>query len=215
MGRVSIVCVSCYENSVHMITSNQPLRLEGKCTGCVTGKYNWTVIRDDGDILEIDEGNTATGGTEPNLSIHAYVLASNHSYTFRLSVSSLFFPIGMAQLELPYNIPPSGGKCQLHNNHVVALKEQIHIDCSGWVDSDENSALIYSVVAHDSRNSMFSAESSYPLYRGPMSTGSYYVSPSAPDYAIVTITVMVIDRLGASTLALMEYVGLYITNQIW
>ena len=198
--------MSCYENNVHMISTNQPLRLEGKCAGCVGGKYNWVVLRDDGETVELNEENTATGGSEPNLSIYAYVLASNHSYTFRLGVSTVLFRAGMAQLELPFNKPPSGGQCAISTKNVVALQELVHITCSGWVDSDEDSVLVYSIVAQDPRVDMFSPDSSYPLYRGPLPSGSYYVSPSSQGYSTVLISVTVIDRLGASTLALTEYV---------
>ena len=192
--------MSCYENDVYLFTYNQPLRLEGNCLGCVGVSFNWTVIRDDGEYVKLGDETTATGVTEANLAIYPYALSVNHSYSFRLSVDSIFLSAGMAQLDLLKNKPPSGGTCTIDSTHVIALEEKVHIQCSDWVDSDENSVLTYSIIAQQPEN----PDNACPLYRGPISEGGYYVSPWSLNDTTVTISVFVIDRLGASTLALVQ-----------
>ena len=114
VAMVTVYCESCRANSLTAVSSSHPIKLLGNCSNCVSAniQYKWSVIRDDGIYLLLNDETTTTGGSSQNLVIRRGSLADSHSYSFRLNVTSEeFVGQGFAEILLTPARPPSGGYC--------------------------------------------------------------------------------------------------------
>lgn len=120
-----IVCVSCRDINLFSISELYIIKLVGSCSNCHRhDMYFWTVVREDGEKLDINMITTTTGNYKKNLVIRPLVLSKNYSYTFSLFVTSwLQKTRGFSNIKLtPTPLPPTGGNCTIFvlrwdNNH--------------------------------------------------------------------------------------------------
>ena len=167
-------------------------------------------------VIEIPTESSTTGLKGPNLAIKKNVLNSNKGHYFQLKVwSQRQSSPGYANLYMSPNQPPKGGDCTLtiddssgmvtQTQEVKALTNVVRIDCSGWFDPDDFSALTYHMFVQRAGLWGLITGEWYPLYRGTQSSGSFYLSQWEPDKDIY-VTVEVIDAQGGVAQGFTKYV---------
>ncbi|XP_070580037.1 polycystin-1-like isoform X2 [Ptychodera flava] len=203
---VTISCRTCRFQPTVRISPSERISMRGRCGNCFRTQvsYIWNVTRDDGEILPLNMVTTTTGGNSPNLVIRKGAVASGHGYTFLLTVQDIsgtkFSQPGYAEMQLPYNNPPTGGACSIEPKNLIALEDMLSFNCKNWTDDDNvDEPLRYSVLLHRAVQSNAESEA-YMLYWGTQNEYSVLTPVGLEIYEYeISVMVLVEDKYGTKT----------------
>ncbi|XP_077979376.1 polycystin-1-like [Glandiceps talaboti] len=202
---VSISCRTCHLQPRVSVSASHRVSMRGRCSNCFRTQvtYEWSVVREDNEVLELNMETTTTGGNSPNLVIRKGAIVNGYEYTFVLTVTdkynTKFSEPGYAEMRLPPNEPPSGGTCVVSPDQTIALEGMLDFECQDWYDEDNlDEPLRYSVVVQ--RRTDNSEAEAYILYWGTQQKSSV-TTPVGLDILdnIIYVNILVEDRFGVHT----------------
>ncbi|CAG5132501.1 unnamed protein product, partial [Candidula unifasciata] len=197
----SVVCESCLILGNYRVSSSQHVVLTAACENCqCVPAFSWKILEGDSEVFPSSD-ETSTGLTKEHLVLNKKgIIKDGFNYTFVVRVSCINFTsnFGYASLILEANLPPSDGSCTFYPLEIIPIKNQVIINCSGWIDKDDPQTIISYKIYVNTTDPLSGENEMYILYSGTSSTQSVYLSSFAGES--VKLFLMVGDEFGAAAI---------------